>query len=198
MLDYYGCCEVEVWKEIEGYEAYEVSNLGAIRTRIKLRKHQPALIVPRDSPYRRIIKQTPKEKGHLMVQLWKLDENGQYKKPKHARTVHQLVAAAFLGPRPPGTVCRHWDGNPKNNKADNLLYGTHKENEQDKKRHGTYQYGENNPSAKLTAETIHEIDRLYRNGISKEEIAFRFGVQPKHVTRIIRRERWGHLPIAAN
>lgn len=51
--------------------------------------------------------------------------------------VHQLIAAAFLGPRPEGQEVRHWDGNPQNNNISNLLYGTPIENAQDKFRHGT-------------------------------------------------------------
>jgi hypothetical protein len=51
--------------------------------------------------------------------------------------VHQLVAAAFLGPRPDGLEVRHLDGDPLNNAVSNLAYGTRLENIQDKKRHGT-------------------------------------------------------------
>lgn len=53
------------------------------------------------------------------------------------RTVHSLVAEAFIGPRPDGLEIRHLDGDPSNNAASNLAYGTHAENMQDKVRHGT-------------------------------------------------------------
>ena len=52
-------------------------------------------------------------------------------------TVHVLVAEAFHGPRPAGMVVRHLDGNPCNNHASNLCYGTASENERDKLIHGT-------------------------------------------------------------
>lgn len=45
--------------------------------------------------------------------------------------VHQLVLLAFVGPCPPGLECRHLDDNPRNNRIDNLAYGTHKENGSD-------------------------------------------------------------------
>ena len=54
--------------------------------------------------------------------------------------VHHLVAEAFLGPRPEGLDIRHLDGDPLNNRADNLAYGTRSENIQDTVRHGTHSY----------------------------------------------------------
>lgn len=45
---------------------------------------------------------------------------------------HDLVAATFIGPKPPGALVRHLDDNPLNNTPGNLQYGTHSENEKDK------------------------------------------------------------------
>jgi hypothetical protein len=36
------------------------------------------------------------------------------------RRVHRAVLEAFVGPAPPGAVCRHLDGNPVNNRLENL------------------------------------------------------------------------------
>jgi hypothetical protein len=40
----------------------------------------------------------------------------------HTRPVHRLVALAFLGPCPRGLVCRHLDGDTRNNRPENLTY----------------------------------------------------------------------------
>lgn len=48
---------------------------------------------------------------------------------KH-KTIHSLVAAAFLGPRPDGCDVNHIDGDKTNNAASNLEYVTRKENMQ--------------------------------------------------------------------
>lgn len=53
------------------------------------------------------------------------------------RTVHALVALAFLGPRPPELEVCHNDGNPHNNSPENLRYDTHASNMRDKIQHGT-------------------------------------------------------------
>lgn len=53
------------------------------------------------------------------------------------RTVHDLMGLAFFGPKPKGAVCRHLDGNPKNNRIENLKYGTYRENTLDTYEHGT-------------------------------------------------------------
>jgi len=56
------------------------------------------------------------EYGHLKIKLPK--ENGQLV----ARRLCDLIAETFLGPRPPGSVVKHRDGNKLNNAADNLYY----------------------------------------------------------------------------
>lgn len=49
--------------------------------------------------------------------------------------IHLLVAEEFVGPRPPGMEIRHLDGNPENNRADNLAWGTRSQSIADRKRH---------------------------------------------------------------
>ncbi len=53
-------------------------------------------------------------------------------------SVHVLVAAAFIGPRPAGHLVRHLDGNPRNNWVANLQYGTVSDNMLDSVAHGTH------------------------------------------------------------
>jgi hypothetical protein len=51
--------------------------------------------------------------------------------------VHHLVAEAFIGPRPDGMEIRHLNGKRYDSRADNLAYGTVRENRLDQQRHGT-------------------------------------------------------------
>lgn len=54
--------------------------------------------------------------------------------------VHRVVALAWLPypPTPAHVQVAHGDGQPHNNHASNLRWSTQAENEQDKKRHGTW------------------------------------------------------------
>ena len=51
--------------------------------------------------------------------------------------VHRLIAETFHGPRPsPEHEVRHLDGDRANSRADNLSWGTRKDNADDRERHG--------------------------------------------------------------
>ena len=106
----------ERWLPVPGYEGrYDVSDLGRGRSWVSPgRRTQP-----------RILKSSPTSAGYLAVSLTRGDGR------KTTRTIHSLVAAAFLGPRPAGQEVRHLDGNPLNNTLGNLAYGTRSENRQD-------------------------------------------------------------------
>ena len=85
-----------------------------------------------------------------------------------------LVLDAFVGPRPPGQVCRHLDGDNSNNKPGNLAWGTHTDNAQDRLRHGRYARGEKHPLAKLTMAQAREMRRLRIQGIKVKVLASQF------------------------
>jgi len=97
--------------------------------------------------------------------------------------VHRLVAAAFIGPCPDGLQVRHKDGDPSNNCADNLTYGTATENRHDRRRHGTH-------GSKLTeveVAAIRDDPRLQR------VIAEEYGLTQSYVSAIKRKKAWQHV-----
>ena len=101
------------------------------------------------------------------------------------RKVSVLVCAAFHGPRPEGSECRHLDGVRTNDSAKNLAWGTPLENQADRKRHGRAPIGEANPNAALKDEQISEILAL-KGTVPQKTIAARFGITQSHVSRIHR------------
>lgn len=106
----------EDWLLIPGYASYEVSSLGRVRSLL------------RGKP--RVLSQWSTPSGHMKVRVGGRGEPGRY--------VHQLVLFAFAGPRPAGMVARHLNGDPTDNRPENLAWGTHSENNYDAVRHGTH------------------------------------------------------------
>lgn len=109
----------ESWLPVVGYEGrYEISDHGRVRS-----LHGQG---------RLMTLQVRKHGGHLSVLLKAKD-----KKPKNI-TVHTLVMSAFSGPRPEGMEVCHNNGDPTDNRLENLRYGTASENHLDRVRHGVH------------------------------------------------------------
>ena len=60
---------------------------------------------------------------------------------RYTRKNSYLVLITHVGPRPEGMQVCHGDGNRSNDKLENLRWDTHKNNEADKKLHGTSNNG---------------------------------------------------------
>ena len=116
----------EEWKAIAGYEgSYEVSNRGQVRSLDRVNGRGFNI-------FGRVLKPNPNREGYLGVSLY---SGG--KATRRRRLIHQLVAEAFIGPRPEGFDVCHNDGDKTNNRADNLRYDTRSANILDSVRHGT-------------------------------------------------------------
>lgn len=105
---------LETWRPVVGWEGrYEVSDRGRVRSTLR------GVITPQING------------GYLNVGLFRGTRR------TWAR-VHRLMAQAFLEPRPGEDIVRHLDGNPLNNRLDNLAWGTTSDNLRDQVRHGTH------------------------------------------------------------
>lgn len=178
----------EDWRAVVGYAgSYEVSSLGRVRGVTRTVHYVRATgehyrIVPE-----LILAQTPDRSKHSYGRLTvKLSVDGK----AVTRLVHQLVAEAFIGQRPEGMQVAHSDGNPANNRLDNLRYATARENTHDKFRHGTMLRGEAVGGAKLTADAVRAIRTC---GLSVTAAAREFGISIGQVSRIRSGSRWGHV-----
>ncbi len=80
----------------------------------------------------REMKPTPDRKGYSQADLRRDDARARTRPTRWRPYVHELVALAFIGPRPaaPGVAYEidHLDGDKRNNRADNLQYVTRAEN----------------------------------------------------------------------
>lgn len=133
-----------------------------------------------------LLSQNTDRDGYKRVELYNSGKKKQY-------LVHRLVLVAFVGACPKGKICRHLDGNPANNKLDNIKWGTYKENEADKAEHGTRLLGQNLPWTKLTERCVIRIRALVLAGIQKNHIAELFGVTPTTIGDITKRRSWKYV-----
>lgn len=126
----------EVWKAIPGWEGvYEASSEGRIRSILHWVVQTNCWGTEMTSLRQgALLRQSPNTRGYLCVGL-----NGP-RRVTRAR-VHQLVALAFLGPRPQGLCVLHNNGTQTDNRAINLRYGTQRDNLVDAVKHGTVQRG---------------------------------------------------------
>lgn len=106
------------------------------------------------------------------------------------KAVHSLVCEAFQGLRSDGMTAAHNNGDPTDNRAENLRWATLRDNAADKRKHGTLLQGERNSMAKLTDDDV----RLIRASTdSASSIARSLGVSFSMVCRIRRGEAWKHV-----
>jgi hypothetical protein len=120
--------------------------------------------------------------GYVAVDL----SNGRYAKIKR---LGRLVLEVFVGPCPEGMVCCHNDGNKLNNRLSNLRWDTQKNNEQDKKRHGTYDR-RGHPKGKLSGSEARMVVLLCQGGVPPKIVAKELGVWTNLVKRIARGESY--------
>ena len=138
---------MEVWKPIPGYAGYEVSSEGRFRTYRPKNGRGPILLEPREINPRALV-----GKPYLRVTL--TNDAGK----QVDRKAHVLVLLTFRGPAPTSKhQTRHLNGNHKDNRLDNLVWGTPQANAQDRIVHGTQLRGQDIHISVLTEDQVREI-----------------------------------------
>jgi hypothetical protein len=182
----------EEWRPISGFPDYEVSSFGRVRRVVESRNgHLPKVLKPSRS-----------RDGYEIVTL----SNGE--KPTR-KQIGRLVCEVFHGAPPtPDHQAAHNDGNPSNNRVDNLRWATRTENMADCLLHGTRAMGsrhgrttkpERTPrgsrhgGAKLTEQDVIEIKRHPKTNGSGAALAARFGVTPTAICLIRAGKNWRHV-----
>lgn len=147
---------MEQWRDIKGFEGYQVSNYGMVKS-LKFGKEK-------------ILKGKKVSSGYLQVGLWK---NGEC----ILEYIHRLVAEAFI-PNPQNLPqVNHKDETPTNNHVENLEwcdarynlnYGTRNQRSAEKQGKRVDQID------KITGEVIHKwasTAECGRNGYSQQHIS---------------------------
>ena len=167
---------METWKAIEGWP-YEISSLGRVRRCLPCRTSRAGkILVP--GIKRRYLGVTLCDRGKQKTGM-----------------IHTLVCTAFHGPKPtPQHHAAHDDGDLTNNRAENVLWKTPEENEQDKRRHGRAVFGSRHPLAKLNESDVVAIKAMLATGkFTQRQIAKQFGVSVGKIGHIKSGLSWGHV-----
>lgn len=162
---------MEIWKDIPGYEGkYQVSNMDNVKS-LSRTFHSANQNGEFDFQIKKRILRPGKHDraGHLTVVL---------NAPRKSRSVHQLVMLAFVGPPPPGKVVCHNNGNPADNRLENLRYDTQTENVLDVLHSGR-------AWRKLTKDDVQAIRFGAWCGISVTELGYMFGVAHQTISKVL-------------
>lgn len=170
--------DIIIFKKVPGYKKYyECSNMGTVRSfdrKVKTRNNKFTIRKGKT------LKPQYHKDGSLYIFLWKQGKRKMFK-------IHRLVLLTFVGPCPKGMECCHNDGNSRNNKLENLRWDTPSNNQKDRIKHGTYQYGEKNPACKLLHKHVVYIRSLtYKSNIYKDKIANKFNISKGYLNEILR------------
>ena len=175
----------EIWKTIDGFNGwYDISNFGKIRSW-------------RNNTNTRGVRKTPRilkhssVRGYMIATLFK-------NKERYKIATHRLVAQAFIPNTDDKPHINHKDGVRYNNHISNLEWCTRSEN----MRHAhdnnmvNVQRGEDRPMAKLTENDVKEIRQIAKGRgrfYNPKELAEKYGVHYRHISRVVKGTRWGHV-----
>lgn len=166
----------EEWKPVVGHEnEYEVSNLGRVKSlerKVRLVTH--GVETKRTVPERVLKPGCMNRFGHCSVAIGR----------GNTRTVHSLVAEAFIGPRPEKFDVAHLNGDGGDNRAENLAYVSRAENNHHMVHHGR---------RKLTVEQVRDLRSRHWPVGSQTKAARELGVSPQTLNNLLRGRIYAHV-----
>lgn len=175
----------EIWKDIPNYIGfYQVSNFGNVKSLDRFVKRSP-------SGYNKkgiMLKLHINNNGYAIIDL-------KINKTRRKKTVHGLVAAAFIGKRPDGFDLNHINGIKTDNRPENLEYLTRSDNMKHAFSIGLRSnVGENSSRAILTENDVQNIRTIYTDGkYTHRSLAKKYGVSKGAITAILLRYNWKHI-----
>lgn len=170
-----------IWRTVPGWDRYEVSDCGLVRSRDMVVGARAGAKATRKG---RILTPAKASNGYWVVTVTDGVDRRQ-------EAVHRLVAMAFHGPAPyKNAQVLHGDGDKNNNSVDNIRWGTAADNHLDTERHGRRLKGERHPHAKLNEAAV----RCIRSAnVDATKLAEKFGVTREHIWAVRKNRVWSHV-----
>ena len=166
----------EIWKEIEGFEDYKISNFG----RVMSFKNNG----------QKILKYADSGRGYDSVWLRSKEKSRRY-------TIHRLIATHFIENPQHLPEVNHIDGNKKNNSISNLEWISGIDNlKHAREVLGLCKMGSKHPNSKLKEQDVINIINLYKTGnYTHKQIAMMYNVGERGIQKVTSRIRWKHIKI---
>ena len=176
----------EIFKKLDDYPNYEVSNFGRVKSLSKKVKCRNGYRITNE----RIMKLKKAKNGYLSVQFGK---GGKF------NLVHRLVSKTFIKNDKNKPQVNHIDGVKDNNRVDNLEWVTQSENQIHAYKNGLQKIskhkracGEKVASSKLKEEDIIKIRKAY-NGINAIALGKKYGVSQTSILNIKNFKTWKNV-----
>lgn len=172
---------MEEWKDINGFENYQISNTGIVKNKST----------------DRILSQWVSSNDYLMISLNRNNKRYNF-------LIHRLVAEHFLNEpsielqeaakytKHKKVIVNHKDGIKTNNHINNLEWATYSTNKKHAHDNGLEKSrkGSSNAFSKLTEEQVVEI----RKSIGTyKELSIKYNVSRSTISDIINRKSWKHI-----
>jgi hypothetical protein len=178
----------EHWKAIPGFDGYEVSDLGRVRGYWGTER-----IPGHRNGFRKVRLSVPSVMATDTGTTGRLGLCLRVGSKRVRKEVHRLVLLAFVGKCPAGMEACHNNGNPLDNRPENLRWDTHKSNFVDREVHGRTARGSRHGMARLTEQKVKEIKTKLRSGATLARLARDYGVCARTVFNIREGSVWRHV-----
>lgn len=174
---------MENWIQVKEFPDYEISNLGRVKSKSRLVNHfcggkrlkKEKILIPNEN---RI--------GYSYVTLCRFDEDVYVQK---AKTIHRLVAIAFI-PNPENKPeVNHKDGIKTNNNVDNLEWNTSKENIKHAVKN-KLRVAKRGSSVKHSKIKEEDVIFIRSSSLKLTELASMYGISFQSVSDVKNRRTW--------
>lgn len=195
----------EIWVSCRDFPNYDVSNYGRVRSNDYSvnRIHWvdgSQYTINYKGRILKLRKEINKKTGRVLRLICTPRKNNS----TYSVKVHHLVAMAFLPLPKPGQICCHNDGDPTNNHVSNLRWDSYKNNQTDRRAHGTisgFSKGSNSMCGalklgeKVSNSILKEKDiiEIRSSSLSRKILASIYGVSISTISAVLSRRNWNHI-----